>query len=580
MSAAGSGNRGPGTGLGLWLAVLAAVWIYSRRRIADFYYGTRLYRFLLRGAMPDRLLRVPDELWPGRADRADAMMRGEWVLEGRTLFLSQAHPFDAKAPDDQWFAGLHGFGWLRDFHAYGGDTGERAVRALVREWISRYAEPGGASTKIWGADIIARRLVAWATHARMVLDSSDLVFRSQVLRAMVRQAAHLSRLAKTRLDSDQRFAAGIGLSFAGLVIPDSSDYLRQGLALVRSEASRQILPDGGHISRSPAALASMLQDLITLKAALIQARSDVPDAIQIAIDRATPMLRFFRHGDGGLAQFNGASGFDDALLDRIASQADARGRPLNMCPHSGYGRLLAKRTLIIMDVGAPPPFAASIRAHAACNAFEFSVGRHRVVTNCGDGQKLGEDWGRLSRRTAAHSALTLNDESQFQILGGRWEAWLGPRPYAWSGHVSADRQEDAQGSVLDGLHSLYANRFGLRHQRRIFMDPEGSDIRGEDVLDPLPNRKFWQQPPQNRPFAVRFHLHPDVRISLARDQRSALLVLPNSDGWVFRASGAKMALEESVYLADSTAPRRTMQIILTGQVEKGQARIKWAFKRG
>src|SRR5262249_17422143 len=149
---------------------------------------------------------------------------------------------------------------------------------------------------------------------------------------MVRQAAHLARIGTRPAEGPDRMAAAVGLSFAGLVLPQSEHHLALGLQRTAQEAKDQILPDGGHISRSPEALMDVLCDLVMLRAALIQARTEIPPAIQTAIDRATPMLRFFRHGDGGLALFNGTAAIHDTLVDRILAQADAKGRPLGLAP--------------------------------------------------------------------------------------------------------------------------------------------------------------------------------------------------------------------------------------------------------
>lgn len=580
--------------LGLEILALRAAIRQARRSLSERVYGTTIYRWMLRGPMPDRLLRVPDDLWPGQPARADDMLRGLWAFEGQTASTQASQPFDMAPLSDAWADALHGFAWLRDFQAMGGDSAEKGVRALVREWIVRYAEPGGPPTaaRVWRPAVLARRLIAWSSHARLVLDSSDLVFRSHVLRAMVRQAAHLQRLMATPLTGAERLTGGIGLCFAGLVLPQSPQYLAQGLDLVRKEAGQQILPDGGHISRSPEILLQVLADIVLLKAALIQARAEVPESIQIAIDRATPMLRFLRHGDGQLALFNGTTSIPEGYLDKVIAQADAKGRPLGLAPHMGFGRILARRSLVIMDMGAPAAsphgraraslVAESEPAHAGLLSFEFSVGRHRIVTNCGSGRGLGAEWERLARSTAAQSTLVLGDQSQFQTLSGRLAMRLGVRAAPLRGAVGAERLEDAHGSMLDGFHDLYALRFGMRHQRRIFLDPEGVDLRGEDVLEPVV-RSGWfgaPKPPASLPYTIRFHLHPDVRVSLARDQRSALLALGNGEGWVFRATGAKLDVEESVYLVDPQGVRRTMQIVLSGMADAGMARIKWAFRRG
>ena len=70
------------------------------------------------------------------------------------------------------------------------------------------------------------------------------------------------------------------------------------------ELDRQILSDGGQIERSPAVQLAVMRHLVDIRAALREAQEETPPGLQNAIDRMAPMLRFFRHGDGGLALFN------------------------------------------------------------------------------------------------------------------------------------------------------------------------------------------------------------------------------------------------------------------------------------
>ena len=58
-----------------------------------------------------------------------------------------------------------------------------------------------------------------------------------------------------------------------------------------------------------------------------------------------PMLRFFRHGDGNFALFNGMGPTPTDLLTTILAYDDARGAPVANAPHSGYQRLESGGTL-------------------------------------------------------------------------------------------------------------------------------------------------------------------------------------------------------------------------------------------
>ena len=59
----------------------------------------------------------------------------------------------------------------------------------------------------------------------------------------------------------------------------------------------------------------------------------------------------------------------------------------------------------------------------------------------------------------------------------------------------------------------------------------------------------------------------------------ALLRSSSGEGWRFRAAGASIGLEESVYLGRTSEMRRAEQIVLTGTTAADGATIKWAFGR-
>ena len=59
--------------------------------------------------------------------------------------------------------------------------------------------------------------------------------------------------------------------------------------------------------------------------------------------------------------------------------------------------------------------------------------------------------------------------------------------------------------------------------------------------------------------------------------RKWLLRLPSGAGWRLRADGARMALEESIYLG-GPQPRRAEQVVLIGY-QDGPQQVKWAITK-
>ena len=82
---------------------------------------------------------------------------------------------------------------------------------------------------------------------------------------------------------------------------------------------------------------------------------------------------------------------------------------------------------------------------------------------------------------------------------------------------------------------------------------------------------------------LRFHLHPSVKASLARDGRSVLLAASNGEGWRFRSNSKAVALEKSVYCGEGGAPQTTEQIVVQPTdlelTQDGDILLKWAFRR-
>ena len=104
-----------------------------------------------------------------------------------------------------------------------------------------------------------------------------------------------------------------------------------------------------------------LRYLVDARAALAASHNEIHGAVQQAIDRAAPMLRFFRHGDGRFALFNGANEGDTATIDRVLNRADAKGRAPASAPHCGFERLRAGNSLVVFDCGKPPPPGSTAR---------------------------------------------------------------------------------------------------------------------------------------------------------------------------------------------------------------------------
>jgi uncharacterized heparinase superfamily protein len=83
--------------------------------------------------------------------------------------------------------------------------------------------------------------------------------------------------------------------------------------------------------------------------------------------------------------------------------------------------------------------------------------------------------------------------------------------------------------------------------------------------------------PQDIPFAIHFHLHPSVRCRRGDNPNLAIIELASGAVWWFSLEGARLAIEESTYFADSAGPRRALQLVARGATV-GEAEIRWVLE--
>jgi uncharacterized heparinase superfamily protein len=533
-----------------------------------------LLRWRFASAVTDRLLIAPQDLRTADPTRASEIYAGRFAFAGKIVVCDGRSPFEIEPPSEEWAETLLSFGWLRHLRAAESSITRANARSLVDEWISLQ---GFFDSSGWRPDITARRVIAWICQAPLVLQDADARFYRRFLRSLSRQVRYLRSNIRGARDGLPQLQVIIALTYASLCMAGQARTMKSTARWLVDELERQVMPDGGHVSRNPGALIDLLLDLLPLRQAFSSRNVPPPPGLLNAIDRMMPMLRFFRHGDGNFALFNGMGPTPPDLLATALAYDDARGTPVANAPHSGYQRLQSEGAVVLVDTGPPPPLALSHEAHAGCLAFEFSSRQHRIVVNCGLPATSRDSWRQVARGTAAHSTVTFNDVPSCRIHSPSHPRYLFGAPIvAGPSRVPITRQERDNAVVLRAAHDGYADRFGVIHHRTLLLTADGNRLDGEDVFA----SEHGEALPAGRPdaYAIRFHLNPAIRASRITDGHGAMLMLPNRDIWTFDAHEDRLEIEESVFLASPDGPRRAMQLVIYGHARK-VPRVRWTFAR-
>ena len=522
------------------------------------------------GRASQRLLIAPHDLRTADATIANDVYRGRLSLAGAVADIGTTSPFLLTPPSAAWQEELLSFAWLRHLHAADDAVSRIHARALIGDWI---AIQGRGHPVAWKPEVMARRIISWLSHSPLYLERADPAYYQAVMKSFGRQLRYLSRHARDAEDGLPRATTYIAMAYATLCISGLERLQSRVGRILGQELGRQVLPDGGHISRDPGAILELLLDLLPLRQTYLSRDIAPPSEVIGAIDRMLPMVRFFRHGDGDFALFNGMGRTPTGAISSVLAYDDTLGRHAEQAPHSGYQRLEAGTTLVLMDAGAPPPTSVSGKAHAGCLSFELSSGNQRIITNCGTSPALRDEWRHAARLTAAHSTLTVENLSSARFLGAaRGQSTLGAPIVGGPKSVSVTRGSLDTGTSIEARHDGY-RKLGIVHSRRLFLSRDGQELEGRDKL--TRSSTLFSR---TRAYAIRFHIHPSVEAQIDRDGRTVALTLPNNERWKFSAISATPRLEESVFLADPKGARGTSQIVIAGQCGN-EAVVSWRLER-
>jgi uncharacterized heparinase superfamily protein len=493
-------------------------------------------------------------LLPGSPDAARRLYSGEFGFAGQRIACHPASVFAAVPPSKAWADELHGFAWLTHLDAGGLALYRAFARSLFTIWTRR-----GETSSI---DVTGLRLLSMARHGGFLLHGAPAEFETEFLGAVGNDVRRLAQArVRTPLAALRQSAAVLAaaLSFHG------PDQLREeALARTAGAAAAAILPDGGPLGRNPQVLAELLGLLVPLRERLESRRIAIPHPLNAAIERAMPMLRMLCHGDDGLAVFHGVAATAQPLVRALLARDAVVGRPLAHAAHSGYARLAQGNSTVIVDCGTGSTCDSPL-------ALEFSDGPHRIVGSCGFPPQASPDWAAAARCAAAHSTLDIQNTPSRALDSFFLRRKHAGQPSA----VSAELIASPHGTLVKARSGAHLAALGLIHFRELFLSVDGHDLRGEDRFERHdPMERGWPE----TDFALRFHLHPAVKVAAEARGSGVHLVLPSGVIWQFTARGGTLSLEDSVFLATGGAAERCRQIVIRGITGHPDI-VNWAFRR-
>ncbi len=552
-------------------------------RIDRLSFASPIHRMRLKGRFPLKLLAVPEDPVAGDTKTGARLKGGRLFLAGYGEAMAEAK-FGSPAAPQAWVHWVHSWGWLRDIASVQPLAAAEVARveALTHRWLERYHDYDEAA---WAPQLTGRRILMAIAHAPLVMPGHDHIHRSAVLNGIARWARHLDRATPRMPEGFAKAEALAGLLGAALLLPGGDDRQAKAEAMLAATLDTLLREDGTPASRSPYDLARVGDLLLTLEQFYL-ARGLRPAAVVAsALARVRSGLSALSMGNGLPSPWHGGQ----PTLAQMARLAPKSGKTIER--RSGFQRMAAGNTLLVMDACPPPPARLSDTAHASTLAITMSDGPRMLIVSCG-GERGGATEGARAfpsdlvmglRSTAGHSALVLADTNSSRLADG------GPRKLGGVEEVLAESRSSSEGHWLEARHDGYRRRFGYDHVRRLYLSADGQDLRGEDQLVPAKAGLALAARRDTHSIAIRFHLGLGCEATVTQDGRGALINMPagrpqDRAAWAFRASfnsaPGTLSVEPSLLIDSEGEMHQIQQLLLVSQSSEGKmASIGWSFRR-
>lgn len=514
---------------------------------------------------PARLVLAPVDLRQADIFVASEIIAGRFPLAGTVLETEGKNPFLETHINLEFKKRLHAFRWIRHLRTSDDQRAGDRAKQLTDEWMTSYLNR--MSGPAWELEIVTQRLIAFLSHSPIILEKADQEFYQRFLFCIAQHVRYLRRVVPASEGNAARLQARIALAMASICLPSSKAYVRSMAAVLDSELGKQILPDGGHISRNPLILLDLLADLLPLRQTYLNLDHAPPKNLLSIIDQMFAALRFFRHSSGDIALFNGSNYVSGNYLMSILQHDEKIKDNSPNLVDSGYVRLDAARSVVLSDVGHAPKGELSKYAHAGCLSFEFSSGANRLIVNSGYPTFRQKEFGEFSRLTAAHSTLVANDTSSARILSS---TLAGPIFIQEPNVIRFEKETDDGQTGFTASHDGYARDFNIIHQRQLRLKDDGRLFSGLDIVEPAKSGDLT-----NIPITIRFHIHPSVEIE---QSENGMIFLSTMDGerWAF-TSTVKAVIEKDIFFAGLLGPVNSQQITLSFETDY-ERKAAWIFK--
>ena len=456
---------------------------------------------------------------------------------------------------------LQSFFWLFSLDL---KSSKKDIQNIILNWIeknNRY------NSENWKVSIVSKRIIAWISNSKLTYEEGELEYKQNFNKIVKKQVNHLvNEIEKSQL-FEEKIIGCSAIILAGLSFKDQDRYLNFGLNLLKKIIKIYFDNNCFPKSRNVKHLNLYLKYFVLIREWLKESQSQIPEYIDESIYYLGQAYAFIWQNNKKDILFNGNQESDNHYFDNYLLRLGYKFKNLNN-ELGGYTILNNKKISLIMDVGASPEKKFSSTYQSGALSFEIISNGKKLICNSGYFQNFDHQLNELSKSSAIHSTLVLDNRSSCKFIK---KLNYGSEVLQGLKIIKKNIIYEKNYWKITASHDGYLKEYGSIHNRDIEFFPEQFKFIGHDKIINKDNLK-------NINFEIRFHLEPNIKIMKTQDSKSILIELDN-EGWKFTANEYDINIDNGLYFGKKNSFIENQNILISGMTQNQIQTINWELTK-
>ncbi len=475
--------------------------------------------------------------------------------------ISTENLWDDKNITEIDFKRLNSFYW---FFSLDLKSSKEITQSIVLKWIEKNFQ---YNHKSWEFDLTSKRIIAWLSSHNLTYENIYEDYKKKFNWIIQKQANHLmNEINKSKLIDDKIIGCA-AIILVGLSYQDKKNYLAFGLNLLKRISNLTLDNEGFPKSRSIKQLTFYLKYFILIREWFKEAQVAVPDQVNETINYLGQGYAFVWQNIKSDILFNGNNTSNNSEFDHYLKRFGYKFKSENR-EFGGYAILRNKKISLIMDIGNSPNLNFSKDYQSGSMSFEIISNGKKLISNCGYYGNKNLKLNELSKSTATHNTLILDDHSSCRF-----------KKQNESNLILCEELKILKKNIvfdknywkIEASHNGYQKKYSSIHEREIEFFPEQNKFIGKDKIINK-NSNF------NIKFDIRFHLEPATKLMKTQNNKTILIEL-DDEGWKFTCDNFNINIDNGLYFGNKNSYTQNQNIFISGIANKQNENINWQLTK-